>query len=506
MKRKQFVTLIIMIAAIVLLAAGYTAVMNMNSDNADVDDDGQQEEEVKTIHLFEINADDVIGISYSCDLGSLDMTKESGMWLQKGTSVPINDEQVSVMLDAVNDVVAIREIEDGAGNLGEYGLENPSMQYTITMSDNTTHIFKFGLKLQTQIEGYYALIDSSDKVYSVAANYFDPFHKSLEEMIAIEDEINISVDNVTKFGVTTNKGLNFAASYVGDEIEENTYYTWRIDEPYDNVMADTDSLKEILANLANLKYESCVAYSEEDMSQYGLEKPFATLSLEYYEVTGVETPETGDEMPETGDEAQGTDEQAYATPVPEEMRVYSTYALNIGDSYSEGEDKGYYVNPEGSSNVYRMDSMYIDALTGFTSFSLADPCIYTVLVDQMTGYEIEYEGEKIVVERKQENEEDVYYVNGKKVEKEGILTLFSAAYLLTFSGEADDEKAELDSKPVLKITYHTNGGKDDVVKYIPYDGDNFYQVDKNGINYFLTDKRGIDDLISRYKTYMKENF
>ena len=43
MKRKQFVTLIIMIAAIVLLAAGYTAVMNMNSDNADVDDEGQQE-------------------------------------------------------------------------------------------------------------------------------------------------------------------------------------------------------------------------------------------------------------------------------------------------------------------------------------------------------------------------------------------------------------------------------------------------------------------------------
>ena len=506
MKRKQLITLIIMMAAIVVLAAGYTVAMNMNRDNADADDGEQQEEEVNTIQLFDINADDVVGISYSCDLGSLEMTKESGMWLQKGTSVPMNDEHVGAMLDAVKEVVAIREIEDGAGNLGEYGLDNPSMQYTITMSDNTIHEFKFGLKLQTQIEGYYALIDSSDKVYSVAANYFDPFHKSLEEMIAIEDEINISTDNVTKFGVTTNKGLNFAATYVGDEIEENTYYTWRIDEPYDNVMADTDSLKEILANLVNLKYESCVAYSAEDMSQYGLDKPFATLSVEYYEVTGVETPETGDETQDSGDEAQGTDESASATPVPEEMRVYSTYTLNIGDSYSEGEDKGYYVNPEGSSNVYRMDSMYIDALTGFTSFSLADPCIYTVLVDQMTGYEIEYEGEKIVVERKQENDEDVYYVNGKQVEKEGILTLFSAAYLLTFSGEADDKTAEPDGKPVLKITYHTNGGKDDVVKYIPYDGDNFYQVDKNGINYFLTDKRGIDDLISRYKTYMKENF
>ena len=376
------------------------------------------------------------------------------------------------------------------------------MQYTITMNDGTAHAFKIGNKLQTQIEGYYALLDSEDKVYSISANYYEPFHKSVEDMIAIEDEINISQDNVTKFAVTNNLGLNFAATYVGDEekTEGSAYYTWRIDEPYDEVMADTDSLKEILANLVNLKYESCAEYSAEDMSKYGLDKPFATLSVEYYDVTGVQTQESGDETVATDDAA--------ATPVPEEMRVYSTYTLNIGNSYSEGEDSdegGYYVNPEGSSNVYRMEATYIDALTGFTSFSLADPCIYTVLVDQMTGYEIEFENEKIVVERKQEEEADVYYVNGKKVETEGILTLFSAAYLLTFSGEADESKAEPDGKPVLKITYHTNSGRDDVVKYIPYDGSNFYQVDKNGMNYFLTDKRGIDDLISRYKTYMKDN-
>lgn len=499
MKKKQIITLIIMMAVVVLLAVCYNIAMNMNKSNTE--EDGQ-EEESNTIALFEINTDDVTGISYSCDLGSLEMTKESGIWLQKDTEVPINDENVSGMLEAVKEVVAIRVIDESADNLGEFGLDNPSMQYTITMSDNTTYDFKFGLELQTEIDGYYALINSQDKVYSVASNYYKPFHKSVEEMIAIEDEINIDKDHVTKFGVTTDKGLNFAATYVGDEIEDSTYYTWRIDEPYDDVMADTDSLNEILANLVNLNYERCAEYDAEDMSRYGLDKPFAAISVEYYNVTGVESGESDDET----QEAQETEEEASATPVPKEMRTYVTYVLNIGNTYSEDGEEGYYVNPEGSSNVYKMDSTYIDELTGFTSFSLADPCIYTVLVDQLTGYEIEYEGEKIVVERKSDGEDqDVYYVNGKKVETEGILTLYSAAYLLTLTGEADDKIAEPDKDPVLKITYHTNSGKDDVVKYIPYDGNNFYQVDKNGMDYFLTDKRGIDDLISRYKAYVEEN-
>ena len=83
--------------------------------------------------------------------------------------------------------------------------------------------------------------------------------------------------------------------------------------------------------------------------------------------------------------------------------------------------------------------------------------------------------------------------------------MYSAAYLLTFTGEADETKVQDDADPVLKITYHTNAGKDVVIKYLPYDGDNFYQVVKDGMNYFLTDKRGIDDLISRYENYLTEN-
>ena len=47
-------------------------------------------------------------------------------------------------------------------------------------------------------------------------------------------------------------------------------------------------------------------------------------------------------------------------------------------------------------------------------------------------------------------------------------------------------------KEVLKIVYHEEK-RDVTIRYLPYDGTNFYRVDKNGEMLFLTDKRAVDD-------------
>lgn len=122
------------------------------------------------------------------------------------------------------------------------------------------------------------------------------------------------------------------------------------------------------------------------------------------------------------------------TPIPEEQREYHTLKLYIGDSYDNGEDdSGYYVNPEGTDKVYTLSKETVDSMTGFTAFSMVDTCIYAELVDQMSGYDIEYKGNKYSIERKEEDSDNVYYVNGTKVDTDSLLTLYSAAYLLTLS-------------------------------------------------------------------------
>ncbi len=53
-------------------------------------------------------------------------------------------------------------------------------------------------------------------------------------------------------------------------------------------------------------------------------------------------------------------------------------------------------------------------------------------------------------------------------------------------------------EPVLTMIYHEE--KRDVrVVYYPYDGTNFYRVDRDGMDYFLVDKRSVDDVIEKFR-------
>ncbi len=53
----------------------------------------------------------------------------------------------------------------------------------------------------------------------------------------------------------------------------------------------------------------------------------------------------------------------------------------------------------------------------------------------------------------------------------------------------------------MTIVYHEET-RDVTVKYLPYDGTNFYRVDKDGMDYFLVDKRSVDDVVSAFESLL----
>lgn len=509
MKKKQIISLVVMLAAVAALGGTYFVVKGINEKKQE---EQQAEEETgneNTVNIFTLDKENVSEININNSTGNISIVKEDGFWVQKDTSVPIKQENVDEMLEMVSSFDAIRVLEEQSEDMSQYGLDAPKLTYDITVNDGTTHSISFGIPLVTDQSGYYARIDDSDKIYILSSNYYTPFDYSLIAMTEITDEVLINPEYITRFGVSGEEGTEFHATYFGeqDDTVSSSYYTWRIDSPYDNILADTDSMNEILNTFSDFSFEECVAFDTDDMAAYGLEQPRKTVELEYYTVVGAS-------------EEEESGEQAEATPVPESQRSYQAFVLNIGNTVTDGEKTLCYVSPEGSTNVYTIDNSVVESLTGFTAYSLADKCIYAVLVDQMQSYDVEYGGKKISVERKEvpkkedssdegkkddKETENEYYVNGKKVEAEGILTLYSASYLLTYSGEAKEEIANENNEEVFRITYHTNSGNDVIIKYMAYDGDNFYQVDKDGVNYFLTDKRGIDELIKRYDKYLEEN-
>ncbi|MGI5970067.1 MAG: DUF4340 domain-containing protein [Lachnospiraceae bacterium] len=505
MKKKQLISIIVMVVCVAVLAAGYILMKEYNKNKSEKEA-AENEAASATIDIYDINTEDVVGISYTNSYGTINMVYKDELWVDEETQTPMNSEYVQEMLDAVANYDAIRIIVTEASDVSEYGLDNPQLSYTITMSDGTKYNAKLGLQLVTETNGYYALLDSDTTVYTVSSNYFEPFTRSFTDMTDIADEVHINSDYVTGLNVSVKDGLDFEAKYIGDTTDENEYYTWEITKPYKNVRADTDTLTEKLSDFTSLTYDKCIEYSCDDMGKYGLKNPYATVTVDYYNVTGISESDEAESEDEAEADDSGSGDDAEATPIPEEQREYHTLKLYIGDSYDNGEDdSGYYVNPEGTDKVYTLSKETVDSMTGFTAFSMVDTCIYAELVDQMSGYDIEYKGNKYSIERKEEDSDNVYYVNGTKVDTDSLLTLYSAAYLLTLSGEAEQSLVKDDAEAVLTITYHTNAGEDVVVKYLTYGNENFYQVDNNGVDYFLTDKRGIDDLVSRYETFISDN-
>lgn len=497
MKKKQLITIIILCLLVAAMVTGYVIVKN---DRVKRDEAKQAEEEAKnaTIALFDIATENIEKIAYTYENETVNMYNNAGEWVQEDTFVPLNPDNVQAMLDAISSVVAIKVVTEDTTNLAEYGLDKPVISYVIELADGSSHNIKLGSSIATEESAYYALVDDEAKVYSVSGNYYEPFAKSLVDMTKIVDEININADYITEVEVN-NGDYRFAAEYIGDKSEKE-YYTWKITSPYQNIYADTDRWKPYLSDIAALSYDSCVAYNTDSYKEYGLEKAKTTIRIKYYT-------------------APENDDQAAEAPVPEEDRKYEELILNIGN-LEVGEDEYssyYYVRQEGSSNIYTLSISKISSICNIEAYQVADACIYSELVDSVRGYEIEYGSTKLTVERRDEKPEEtpdpkkkkdtinVYYVNGQKVDEDAALDLYSFAYLLTYTGEVNDDKADSTAEPALTITYHPNDGDDVVVKFIPYDGNNFYQVDKNGIDYFLTDKRGVDTLIDKYDSFIKDN-
>ncbi len=54
----------------------------------------------------------------------------------------------------------------------------------------------------------------------------------------------------------------------------------------------------------------------------------------------------------------------------------------------------------------------------------------------------------------------------------------------------------------MTIVFHEEK-RDVTVRYLPYDGTNFYRVDKDGMDYFLVDKRSVDDVAAAFGSLLE---
>ena len=156
-------------------------------------------------------------------------------------------------------------------------MDSPSNTVTVDTADGTTKL-NIGDENTSTNQYYISKDDDDSTVYVVAADTVSPFMDSLYDYAQGEDFPTIDSSTVKKVQVSEDKD-----SYVLEENSDGATWNVSSDGNSDKESADTTAAGNVTSGLGSFAFDQFVNYNAEDLSQYGLDKPYATITVDYQE-------------------------------------------------------------------------------------------------------------------------------------------------------------------------------------------------------------------------------
>lgn len=518
-KKKNAITLLLLCFALLICLLLYFFLPKSNEK-----EDTKEEE---TLTVDTITADTIQTMVLEKNgkkIWSLKHYKDNWKFTDDVTT-PVNEDKVTEITDLLNPVKATKSISTTEDN-ADYGLNIPTMTFVVTATDGREYRYDIGTKVPKEDMGYYVKTNAGDTIYCIK-DLVSGIDIEKNRLIEMDTLPTIKSDYMTYIQVKNRSGKDFEAKKVSDKEKVDFYSNWNITKPYKKPLATSaTNWTTTLGYFNSLTFTELVDYKSDNLKKYGLDTPSSQVTVRYYEAQEGYTP-TATATPSTVTTGASSSEDTYV--IPENKRVYKVLKLSVGKKIKGG----YYVCETGKTNVYKMDIDVIENMTKLDAYDSMDHCVYSVLATSIRGYDVSYGDTTLKVTRTavakeddkkstatpsatestesgtaventaDKNQKNIWTLNGKTIsddKEEDFLTPYSTAYLLEFSekAEAKDNVVTKSAKPVLTIVYHEEK-RDVTVKYLPYDGTNFYRVDKNGMDYFLVDKLQVDDIIEKFK-------
>lgn len=510
-KKRQAITLCVLLLILIAAAVGYQ-VISQRADKKQKEEEASTEE--KTVSIYDLSVDDIQKIAYTIDEETVTLILEDGIWVKDGDKdFPLSQDLVNTMANTFSGMNATKMVTEEAEDLGEFGLDKPVLSIDVTMKDGTINNLKLGLEY-TMESGYYACTSAEKNVFIVAESIYSAFDYTGNQLVDMDTPPSITADYVTRLAVDAKKGEDFEAVYDEEKSESKDIYGWDIKKPFaDTVAGDVYTLRELYGNYASLSFSECVDYTGKNLKKYGLEKPSYTIDIDYYEVV------------EQEDESK---ESENAEDAKEEHIDYS-YQLLIGNKDDSGEN--YYVKSGESDMVCLMSSTTVEGLVVLNAMDYVYKNCYLGSVQTLDTIDMTYDGKDyhMVLTREEnaskgdeaeketdekdstkegvetEGSDDVTYtatINGEAVDEADFRMAYGAIAKVSYTGQINKEKVPEDDTPYVMLRYR-EGERDTTIKFLPYDGVNFYRVNLNGTELFLVDKQAIESVVKGFLDLMK---
>lgn len=271
--KKKSMNLITAVAVLVVLSGVYVGVKTYVAKQEEKEN--AEEEEEKT-QVFSISSEDVQSIKFVIDKKEVTFEKNNDEWVKSDErDFPVDQDKLIEAIGSLNNVEADRVL-DNVTDTTEYGLDDPTNTITITDKDGKETVLHVGMENASTSQYYVENGEDESKIYVVADSVFQPFMKTLYDYAKAGTFPVIDSSTVSNVSVDENDD-----SYT--LTKDNNTGLWNIKDQDGAEKADSAKVSSLTSSIASIAYGSFVNYNCKDLSEYGLDKPYGTITINYQE-------------------------------------------------------------------------------------------------------------------------------------------------------------------------------------------------------------------------------
>lgn len=482
---KKTVKLVSSIAVLGVLLGSYYGVKTY----VDKIEEKENDSAADIITAFSCDFDDIKKFSFISDETELTFEKIEDTWKYVDDEMfPVKQDEIEDTLGVITEIEAdmlIEEVED----INLYELGNPTNVFKLEMSDGETTTITIGME-NTSTEQYYLMLnDETETVYVVDPIYVETFEKELYDFADGNTFPDIDTSTIENIQMESEN-----KEYIL-ECNRTTGLWYVSSEEYTDEKADSSNAQSIVSSIDSLEYASFVNYNCEDDSEYGLDEPYAMITVDYQEevTTEVETEET----------------EAIEATEEETILADKKLVLYVGN---EANDFSRYVKIEGETEIYTMANSTLEIFTEKDADYFLDLTISYLSLNNLSKLTIERETKEYVVDVSRETSENedgeeeiatTYRLNNKTIENETEFTTFYNKMINMIGESRLHEKFESEKDAVISIVMKDLEETSITVLYYEYDES--YYVAVVGEKVYLVNKSNVNEMIESFKTFVNED-
>ena len=539
--KKKSMNLVTAVAVLVVLSGTYVGVKTYVTKQEEKENASEDEEKTQ---VFSIASDDVKSIKFVIDKKEVTFEKDNDEWVKTDEKdFPVDQDKLTEAIGSLDNRVL-----DDVTDATEYGLDNPTNTITITDNDGNETALRVGMENDSTSQYYVEKGEDESKIYVVADSVFQPFMKTLYDYAKAGTFPVVDSSTVSNVTVEEN-GDSYTLA------KDDKTGIWNIQDQDGSEKADSAKVSSLTSSIASIAYGSFVNYNCTDLSEYGLDKPYGTITIDYQEEVAVEDDssedaDTSDEDStdgqDTADSTDSTDDQtadaidtdttdttstdstdAEATDAsdtdttdttstdstePETKMVDREMTILVGD---QSEDDGRYVMVNNSKEIYTISNDTLSVFLGKTKEDFWDMTVSYLSVNNLESLQAEYKGETHTVDVSRETSEDSsdedsstttstttlsYQLDGTALDDSTPFTTFYNKLINMTGQKRLTEKYENSNDQDFKVELTDVDGNKTEIDYYQYDT-NFYAavVDQK---VYLVNKMTVKELIDSYKTFV----